>query len=123
MYEVCFIGRRVRGDLHVDVERMGLQTRLPWRLEEYNGSPTGFECGYSGAGPTQLAYSMIRELGFSKEAASRVVYYVRDRVVAKLRRETQGPGELWVLDSGVVIDAVMEGLRTAKDSSRFVRTR
>jgi hypothetical protein len=33
---------------------------LPKYLEEVNHSPTGFEWGYNGSGPAQLAYAILR---------------------------------------------------------------
>lgn len=33
---------------------------VPLYLEEVNHSPTGFEWGYWGSGPSQLAYAMLR---------------------------------------------------------------
>jgi hypothetical protein len=33
---------------------------LPLYLDEVNHSPTGFEWGYSGSGPSQLSYAILR---------------------------------------------------------------
>ena len=35
--------------------------KLPMYLDEVNHSPTGFEWGYGGSGPAQLAYAILRE--------------------------------------------------------------
>lgn len=32
---------------------------LPWRTDLWNHSPTGFEWGYGGSGPAQLALAML----------------------------------------------------------------
>jgi hypothetical protein len=37
---------------------------LPLYLDEVNHSPTGFEWGYYGSGPTQLAYAILRSYYF-----------------------------------------------------------
>jgi hypothetical protein len=47
---------------------------LPLYLDEVNHSPTGFEWGYLGSGPSQLAYAILRSLyeimfGYDKEEA------------------------------------------------------
>jgi hypothetical protein len=77
------------GDLQVNVfsATSNVVRELPLRTNEYNGSPTGFECGYCGAGPHQLAYSMLRECGFDKKHALLVNHGVVLGVVAKLPRE------------------------------------
>lgn len=36
------------------------EVNLPLYLEEVNHSPTGFEWGYLGSGPAQLAYAILR---------------------------------------------------------------
>lgn len=43
------------GDTHVTVD----DKPLPLRLEVYNHSPTGFEWGYGGSGPAQLALAIL----------------------------------------------------------------
>lgn len=37
-----------------------LWANLPLYLDEVNHSPTGFEWGYYGSGPSQLAYAILR---------------------------------------------------------------
>jgi hypothetical protein len=37
-----------------------LRANLPLYLDEVNHSPTGFEWGYYGSGPSQLAYAILR---------------------------------------------------------------
>ena len=34
---------------------------LPWRLDLWNHSPTGFNWGYGGSGPAQLALAMLAD--------------------------------------------------------------
>lgn len=47
-----------------NVVRMSVDSKLwanlPLYLEEVNHSPTGFEWGYNGSGPSQLAYAILR---------------------------------------------------------------
>lgn len=41
-----------------DGESMTLRKSLPARTDLFNHSPTGFECGYEGSGPAQLALAI-----------------------------------------------------------------
>jgi hypothetical protein len=90
------------GDLEVNVfsATSNVVRRLPWRTDEYNGSPTGLECGYTGAGPHQLAYSLLRECGFDKETALRVKAGVVTKLIARLPRD-----ENWVVSREQVLKA------------------
>jgi hypothetical protein len=74
------------------------------RLDLYNHSPTGFEWGYGGSGPAQLALAILADhLGDDQEALN---FYQRFKwaVVAEL------PGRGWRL-STLEIDAVLHSLR------------
>ena len=76
---------------------------LSLRLDLYNHSPTGFEWGYCGSGPAQLALAILADyLGNDQEALE---FYQRFKwaVVAGL------PGR-WTL-TGRDIDAVLHTLR------------
>ncbi len=61
--------------------------RLPLFLDERNHSPTGFEWGYGGSGPAQLAYAVLRQwgliVGFSKILAKCRYQEFKWEVVAK----------------------------------------
>jgi len=48
---------------------------LPLYLDEENHSPTGFEWGYLGSGPSQLAYAILRSyfVLVEKESISRAI--------------------------------------------------
>src|SRR5512135_2479480 len=50
------------GDTHVVMREEGsdLYVNLPLFLDEVNHSETGFEWGYWGSGPAQLAYAILR---------------------------------------------------------------
>ena len=102
---LTFEGYRYGLDLGVCVHVLacGLDQvhHLPMLLDEYNGSPTGFECGYSGAGPTQLAYALLRRLGFSAPGAKAKMYTLRDRVIRHLPRNTG-----WTLNESTILAAI-----------------
>lgn len=77
---------------------------LPLYLEEVNHSPTGFEWGYRGSGPAQLAYAILRSyfeirVGLSPEEAQnrtmKEYYDFKDAVVCNYF----GRSWAWELDS------------------------
>ncbi len=61
-------------------------TPLPLRLDLANHSPTGFECGYLGSGPAQLALAMLAMID-GDEIAVRHHQLLKERVVAGLSRD------------------------------------
>jgi len=78
--------------------------RLNPRLDLWNHSPTGFEWGYGGSGPAQLALAILADhLGDDQEALN---FYQRFKwaIIAEL------PGRGWRLTS-LEIDAVLHTLR------------
>jgi hypothetical protein len=91
------------GDLNVNVLDEGsvMPRVLPLRTNEVNHSPTGFECGYCGAGPHQLAYSMLREVGYDKKHAETVCHGVVLGIVCKLPREGT-----WTVEESVILEVV-----------------
>lgn len=55
-----YIGRRDDADVEVIVvNEDGSSRPLPLRLDVRNHSPTGFEWGYGGSGPAQLALALL----------------------------------------------------------------
>src|SRR6202035_3847736 len=57
-------GTRTEGGVTVEVEEDGKRKSLPLHLYVRNHSPTGFEWGYGGSGPAQLALAIcVRCLG------------------------------------------------------------
>ena len=71
-------GYRAAGGAFVDVEFADLRRALPLRLDLQNHSPDGFEWGYGGSGPSQLALAILADcLGDDERAA-----------IIKARRET-----------------------------------
>jgi Family of unknown function (DUF6166) len=93
-------GRRIGYAVTVTVDGR----RLNPRYDLWNHSPTGFEWGYGGSGPAQLALAILADhLGNDQEALE---FYQRFKwaVVAEL------PGRGWRLTS-LEIDAVLRTLR------------
>ncbi len=59
--------RKETGELAVTVNEKTLDPRL----DLWNHSPTGFECGYVGSGPAQLALAILADhLGDDKKAVA-----------------------------------------------------
>jgi hypothetical protein len=60
-----YIGRRIGHAIDVTVDGVPLHPRL----DLWNHSPSGFEWGYSGSGPAQLALAILADcLGDEEEA-------------------------------------------------------
>lgn len=78
--------RTKEGDAEVEVVT-DRSTPLEFRLEQYAASPDGFEWGYPGSGPSQLAFCLLMErredVAFARSASE----YFRDRFVRQLPRE------------------------------------
>lgn len=74
------------------------------RLDLYNHSPTGFEWGYAGSGPAQLALAILADhLGDDREALDLYQRFKWAIVVALPRRR-------WIL-TGLIVDQVLQNIR------------
>src|ERR1035438_8868146 len=77
--------------------------RLNPRLDLWNHSPSGFERGYVGSGPAQLALAILADHFFDDEQALNLYQRFKWAVVAEL------PHRGWTLTSDQ-IDAVLRSL-------------
>lgn len=83
--------RDSEGTLHVTANGRP----LPLRLDLENHSPTGFECGYGGSGPAQLALALLAHAlartnkSTADERAVRSHQSYKWAVVAKLPRDKE----------------------------------
>lgn len=66
---------------------------LPRRLDLFNHSPTGFECGYGGSGPSQLALALLADFTGDDELAVRMHQQFKWKVVSAIPNDRQN----WVL--------------------------
>jgi hypothetical protein len=84
---------------------------LPLRLDLWNHSPTGFEFGYGGSGPAQLALAILADCCGDKLA---VTYHqpFKWAVVARI------PAEGGSLTATFVRD-VVAGLRAGRESQQY----
>lgn len=63
----------------------GIATNVPRRWVYH--SPTGFEWGYGGSGPADLALNILLKFGVPKEAAERLHQKFKFDVVCRIPRE------------------------------------
>jgi len=73
-------------------------------LELANHSPSGFEWGYGGSGPAQLALALLLDYTDDEEVALAEYKAFKTEVVSQL--ESLGPDDCWRL-TGREIDAVL----------------
>ena len=62
MTDALYRGFRTSDGLQVFRNQDGQWLPLPPRLDLDNHSPTGFECGYGGSGPAQLALAILADM-------------------------------------------------------------
>ena len=74
------------------------------RLDLYNHSPTGFEWGYCGSGPAQLALAILADHLADDRQALDVCQRFKWAVVTKL------PKKRWMLNSHI-IDLILRNIR------------
>ena len=96
----CFAGRRQGYVVNVTVDGR----RLNPRLDLWNHSPTGFEWGYGGSGPAQLALAILADHCGDDEQALNFYQRFKWAVIAEL------PHREWTLNSED-IDRVLHSLR------------
>ena len=77
--------RDANGTAHVNAELLPLDPRL----DLANHSPTGFEWGYGGSGPAQLALALLADAVGSDRVALRLHQPFKWRFVAKLARHPE----------------------------------
>ena len=83
----------------VVTDARGSRTLDP-RLDLRNHSPAGFEWGYGGSGPAQLALALAADVLGVDEAALGVYQRLKFRVVGGL------PSDGWTLTDAEVADAI-----------------
>jgi len=89
-------GRRTGHAVDVTVNGRPLNPRL----DLWNHSPTGFEWGYGGSGPAQLALALLADHFGDDERAISLYHSFKEQVVARLS------GSSWTLTSREIEQAV-----------------
>ena len=107
---VSFAGVRSKEATSVMIVVDGVPRPLPFHLAVRSHSPIGFEWGYSGSGPLQLALAICVEL-VGPVQAERVYHGVQDRLLVGLTREK------WTL-MGI---AAMEAIEKTAAEGGFTR--
>lgn len=107
-----YCGVRTRQGVEVWVEEGDTRYPLDPRLDIECRSPTGFEWGYRGSGPAQLALAILADLT-DKETALRFYQAFKEEVIAGL------PRQAWVL-SGQDVLFWLEGKRRLLGSTGSV---
>ena len=100
----AYVGRRHQGALVVIRLPEGTELTPERSLDLVKHSPSGFEVGYRGSGPAQLACGLLLDY-YDDEPFVREHYIAfRSRVISQL--ECEGPAACWHL-TGEDIDAAM----------------
>jgi hypothetical protein len=70
---------------------------LPLRLDLANHSPTGFEWGYGGSGPAQLALAICADV-LGDVRGKEVYHFVRERLISQMNTAS------WVITENQITD-------------------
>ena len=90
--DIIFIGTispdGITGTIEYEIEQDGWQRRrVPLFLDEVNHSPTGFMWGYTGSGPAQSAYAILRVFSNSEKFARDYHHAFQQDVISRLNKE------------------------------------
>jgi len=100
----AYVGRRLQGNLVVMRLPDGTELTPDRSLDLVTHSPSGFEVGYRGSGPAQLACGLLLDYFDDAQIAREHYIGFRNRVISQL--ECDGPAACWHL-TGEEIDAAM----------------
>lgn len=103
----AYVGRRRRGELVVTRRPEDTELTPDRSLDLVNHSPSGFEVGYRGNGPAQLACALLLNYYDDEQFAREHYIAFRNQVVSQL--ECDGAAACWHL-TGEEIDAAMATL-------------
>ena len=95
-----YIGVRTAEGCVVRVERGGCHWPLNPRFDLWHHSPTGFEWGYGGSGPAQLALALIADACEGDDIAVSYHQRYKGRIVMFL------PQDRWILYAGDIVEMV-----------------
>jgi hypothetical protein len=96
MPERLFVGSRLNGDVKVYIVCGKIIEPLPLHLELRNHSPTGFEWGYMGSGPSQLALALLYEALKNERAARAIAFDFKREILTQLNYDA------WVLSESEI---------------------
>jgi uncharacterized protein DUF6166 len=98
MNAITYRGSRSRNGCRVVRISGPLAVDLPLRLDLWSHSPTGFEWGYGGSGPAQLALAILADALKDDDQAIELHQVFKWEVVARL------PHVSWDLDQQAVLN-------------------
>jgi len=102
--DIAYVGYQQSGQAIVE-KRPGQERLTPERsLALVNHSPSGFEWGYGGSGPAQLALALL--LDYTGDEAFALDHYQEFKTEVVSQLDCAGSGERWRL-TGREIDAVL----------------
>ena len=101
-----YAGHRTANGCRVVVSTGCTGRGLDPRLDLRNHSPAGFEWGYGGSGPAQLALALAADVLGDDEAALGVYQRLKVRLVSRL------PADGWTLTE----EELAEALRSLRDA-------
>lgn len=97
-----YIGERdSEGTLSVYVKEPGKRRKLNPQFKIRNHSPNGFECGYAGSGPAQLALAICVDALKNSDQAQKIYQVFKFKVIANLPRDGG-----WELTETQVLEAI-----------------
>lgn len=96
---VTFNGTRLKEGTEVNIVVDGVSRPLPFHLAVQPHSPDGFEWGYGGSGPSQLALAMCVEL-LGPQEALKVYLRVKDHLIAPIQAKN------WKIRAGEILEVV-----------------
>lgn len=112
-----YIGLRSDGDTGVYVEEDGQRYPLNPRLDIRNHSPSGFEWGYSGSGPAQLALAILAD-HYGPGVEKEINYQqFKDDVIALLPRDGNFILTTWDIERWAESRAVYSLAKGGKDGA------
>ena len=100
----AYVGERRRGQLIVTRVPEGTRLTPERSLELADHSPSGFESGYCGSGPAQLALALLLDYTDDEDVALAEYMAFKNEVVSRL--ECNGPKQRWRL-TGHEVDAAL----------------
>lgn len=100
-------GVREKSGVVVTVTQEGVCSELNPRFDLRNHSPTGFEWGYGGSGPAQLALAILADHSQDLELAQKYYQDFKFKVVGRLSSDA------WSLSSDE-IDKALQDIRSEK---------
>lgn len=97
-----YMGRRFpEGDAVVEVHENGIAKDLPLRFDICNHSPTGFNWGYAGSGPAQLALAILADFK-GKVPTAKLYQEFKNRFIVGIKEDR------WEITERMIAQFILE---------------